>query len=133
MRHIPIAEAGPRVQDVMLRTPRRLSASDTVQTAITAFANPREHLLLICADDVYLGAITPDTLAGASPDTELGELADADADADAVPILRPEQPISEAVEVVSRTRASRIPVVTAGRLDGLVCFNANHDCFCTWP
>jgi len=125
-RNIPVAEAGPSVADVMLRAPRAVPPDTTVADARTTFENPRVRLLLVADGDRFLGAVTRDHV-DAAPDgaTTLGELA-----ADAV-LVRPDDPVDRAVEVLEADETDRIPVVTGeGTLVGLICFNRRHGHFC---
>src|SRR5688500_13124964 len=75
-RNIPVAEAGPRAADVMLREPRAVPPDTTVQAARETFANPRVRLLLVADGDRFLGAVTrADIGDGVDAATPLGQVA----------------------------------------------------------
>ena len=124
--NVPLAQAGPRVEDVMLQAPRTLSPSTTVAEARRAFENPRERLLLVARGDTYLGAIGRDALpAHVADDSTLAELVDDG------PRVRPDDPVADALALLDADAGERLPVVAPdGRLVGLVCFNRRHRHFC---
>jgi CBS domain-containing protein len=126
--HIPVAEAGPAVRDVMLRKARAVGPATTVAEVRETFANPRVKLLLVADGERFLGTLSPDDLpAGADGTIEAHVRADA-------PRLAPEDPVARAVELVAASGATRVPVVDASdRLQGLVCFNRAHSAFCVSP
>ena len=126
-RNVPLADAGPRVEDVMLRDPRTVGPETTVATARETFENPRVRLLLVASGEAFLGAVRREGIdAGVAGDTPLGELAGADE-----ALVRPEDPVSRAVELLDAEQTDRLPVVTGdGALVGLVCFNRRHGHFC---
>jgi CBS domain-containing protein len=126
-RNIPVADAGPRAADVMLREPRAVPPGTTVEEARETFANPRVRLLLVAEGDRFLGAVTREQV-GEDVDggTTLGQLA-----ADAV-LVRPDDPVDRVVALLEADEeADRLPVVAGdGTLVGLVCFNRKHGHFC---
>ena len=126
--HIPIAEAGPHVSDVMLREARAVGPATTVAEVRETFANPRVKLLLVTDGERFLGTLSPDDLpASAGGTIEAHVRADAQR-------LAPVDPIERALELVEASGATRIPVVDASdRLQGLVCFNGAHSAFCVSP
>ena len=126
-RNVPLADAGPRVEDVMLRDPRTVGPETTVAAARETFENPRVRLLLVARGDSFVGAVRREGVAGdVAADTPLGLLAGA---GDA--LVRPEDPVSRAVELLDAEQTDRLPVVTDdGTLVGLVCFNRRHGHFC---
>lgn len=126
--HIPIADAGPHVSDVMLREARAVGPSTPVAEVRETFANPRVKLLLVTDGERFLGTLSPDDLpAGAGGTIEAHVRADTQR-------LAPGDPIGRALELVEESGATRIPVVDASdRLQGLVCFNSAHSSFCTSP
>ena len=127
-RHIPIAEAGPAVRDVLLREARAVPPDTAVHEVRETFANPRVKLLLVAEGDRFLGTIGPDDL----PDGGDGTIA-AHVRGDA-PRVRPEDDVDTALQLVEETGLSRIPVVDGeGRLEGLVCFNRSRNAFCASP
>jgi CBS domain-containing protein len=126
-RNVPLADAGPRVEDVMMREPRVVGPETTVGEARQAFDNPRVRLLLVCRAGAFLGVVTRD-LVGADVDggVTLEQLARSDG-----ALVRPEDPLGGAVELLDADQAERLPVVAAdGTLVGLVCFNRKHGHFC---
>ncbi len=126
-RNIPVADAGPRAADVMLREPRAVPPGTTVQEARETFENPRVRLLLVADGDHFLGAVTRahvgDGVDGATP---LGQLAAA------AVLVRPDDSVDHVVELLEADEeADRLPVVAGdGTLVGLVCFNRKHGHFC---
>jgi CBS domain-containing protein len=125
-RNIPLGEAGPSVADVMLREPRAVPPQTTVAEARETFENPRVRLLLVAEGERYLGAVTREQVDdGVDGASTLGALA-----ADAV-LVRPEDPVDRAVELLEADQSERLPVVSGdGTLVGLVCFNRRHGHFC---
>jgi CBS-domain-containing membrane protein len=126
--HIPIDEAGPAVQDVMLRDARTVDPGTPVAEVRAMFASPGVKLMLVADGERFLGTVGRDAL----PEGDEGTIA-ALVSTDA-PRLRPEDPVARALEIVETTGVTRIPVVDgAERLQGLVCFNRSHSAFCTSP
>jgi CBS domain-containing protein len=126
-RNVPLADAGPRVADVMMREPRVVAPETTVAQAREAFENPRVRLLLVGRDGAFLGAVTREVV---GPDvdgaTTLEELAGGDR-----ALVRPDDPVSRALELLDAEQGERLPVVEVdGTLVGLVCFNRKHGHFC---
>ena len=126
-RNVPLTEAGPRVEDVMLREPRAVAPETTVAAAREAFENPRVRLLLVTRGDAFVGAVRREGIdADVAGDTTLDQLAGGDG-----ALVHPEDPVDRAVELLEAERTDRLPVVTAdGRLVGLVCFNRERGHFC---
>jgi CBS domain-containing protein len=124
--NVPLAQAGPRVEDVMLRAPRTLSPDTTVAEARRAFENPRERLLLVARGDTFLGAIGREALADDVPaDTTLDRLVRDG------PRVRPDDAVVDALALLDAEAGERLPVVApGGRLVGLVCFNRRQRHFC---
>jgi CBS domain-containing protein len=125
-RNVPVAEAGSRVEEIMLREPRTLSPDATVAEARRAFENPRERLLLVAREGVFLGAVSrealTDDLAG---DATLAALVDDG------PRVTPEDSVEHALALLEADGGERLPVVAAdGGLVGLVCFNRRKRHFC---
>ncbi|HET6550944.1 MAG TPA: CBS domain-containing protein [Solirubrobacter sp.] len=126
--HIPVADAGPAVRDIMLREARAVGPDTPVADVRETFANPKVKLLLVTDGERFLGTIGRDDLpAGDGGTIEAHVRADA-------PRVSPDEPVARALELVEATGLSRIPVVGDGeRLQGLVCFNAEHAAFCVSP
>jgi CBS domain-containing protein len=126
-RNIPLADAGPRVEDVMLREPRTYAPDTTVAEARAEFENPKVRLLLVARDDTYLGAVTRETLGD-----ELGGDVPLEALAAGERIqIDPDDPVERAVELLDARQTDRLPVVEDdGTLVGLVCFNRRQGHFC---
>lgn len=121
-RHIPLAEAGARVADVMLAGPDTLAPDATVADARAVFASPRQKLLLVADGERYVGALRPASVEGLDGGVALGDVAPAD-----VATVAPEDPTSAALALGE----GRIPVVSgAGELVGLVCLNRTRESFC---
>ena len=124
--NVPLAVAGPHVEDVMLRDPRTLAPDTTVGEARAMFENDRVRLLLIAREGEFVGAITRESLpADAGDDEQLEAHAGAD-----VALVSPGDPVARAVELLDERATDRIPVVDDGALVGLVCFNRRHGHFC---
>jgi CBS domain-containing protein len=126
-RNVPLTEAGPRVEDVMLRAPRAVAPETTVAAAREAFENPRVRLLLVTRGDEFLGAVRREGIdADVAGDTTLDQLAGSGAT-----LVHPEDPVDRAVELLEAEQTDRLPVVTGdGKLVGLVCFNRQRGHFC---
>jgi CBS domain-containing protein len=126
--HIPAAEAGPAVRDVMLREARAVGPATTVAHVRETFANPKVKLLLVTDGERFLGTLGPDDLpAGADGTIEAYVNAEAER-------VRPDEPVARALELVESRGLSRIPVVDeADRLLGLVCWNTQYSVFCASP
>jgi CBS domain-containing protein len=126
-RNIPVADAGPRVEDVMLRGPRTVGPETTVAEARAAFENPRVRLLLVARGDAFLGAVTRETIGDElGGDVTLEALATDDGT-----LVDPADPVDRAVELLELKQTDRLPVVTDDRtLVGLVCFNRRQGHFC---
>jgi CBS domain-containing protein len=125
--HIPVDEAGPTVNDVMMRGAETVGPAMPLAEA-RAFFTPRKKLLLVTDGDRFLGTLTPDDL----PDTDDGPIGP-HVNADA-PRVAPADPVSAAMSLVAAEGMTRIPVVGADdRLQGMVCFNRSHDAFCIYP
>jgi CBS domain-containing protein len=126
-RNVPMAEAGPRVEDVMLRGPRTYPPETTVADARVEFENPRVRLLLLARGDAFAGAVTRDSVGDElDGDTTLGEVAARDGWQ-----VQPGDPVARAVELLDGEQADRLPVVAGdGTLVGLVCFNRRQGHFC---
>ena len=127
-RNVALDSAGPHVHDVMLRGPRTVAPGTTVGEARAAFENPRVRLLLLARDDVFLGAVTRESIPDGAPDDEsLETLARTDEDT----LVAPDDPVTRAVELLEARATDRLPVVTGdGSLVGLVCFNRRQGHFC---
>lgn len=121
-----MAQAGPRVADVMLHAPRTMAPDSTVADARRAFENPRERLLLVARGETFLGAIGREALADdVTADTTLEQLVRDG------PRVGPDDPIADALALLEADEGERLPVVAPdGRLVGLVCFNRRQGHFC---
>jgi CBS domain-containing protein len=126
-RNVPLADAGPHVEDVMLRGPRTVAPETTVAEGREAFENPRVRLLLVARGDTYLGAVTRETIGD-----ELGGHVTLEALVTAEGVrIAPADPVDRAVELLEAQQTDRLPVVADdGTLVGLVCFNRRHGHFC---
>jgi CBS domain-containing protein len=126
-RNVPVADAGPTAEDVMLRDPRTLGPEATVAEARSAFENPKERIVLVADGENLVGAIRRDDVGeDRAADAPLGALADA-----AVARVAPGEPVARVLELLDADHAERLPVVTDdGALVGLVCFNRARGVFC---
>jgi CBS domain-containing protein len=123
-RHIPLAEAGPAVRDVMLAEPRTVSVRTSAAAARETFAKPSVKLLLITDGDRFVGTLTRDAL---PEDGTIEPAVDT-----AAAYVDPDAPVARALELLEH--ADRVPVVDAeGRLHGLVCLNRTKGAFCASP
>jgi CBS domain-containing protein len=126
--HIPLAEAGPTVNDVMMRGAETVGPATPLADARETFSSPRKKLLLVTDGERFVGTLTPDDVPS-SGDGPIEPHVRAD-----TPRVAPEDPVARALEIVETTGMTRIPVVDASdRLQGLVCFNASHEAFCIYP
>ncbi len=126
--HIPVDEAGPTVNDVMMRGAETVGPATPLAEAREVFVSPRKKLLLVTDGERFVGTLTPDDV----PDEGDGPI-EPHVRGD-TPRVAPEDPVSRALELVETEGMTRIPVVDeADRLLGLVCFNASHDAFCIYP
>lgn len=127
VRNVPLAAAGPRVSDVMLRDARTVPAATTLAEVAAELENPKVRMLLVAEGDAYVGAIPLDGLpAGSSPGTPVGQLVDPTA-----PRVHPDAAVGDALALLAESGSDRLPVVSdAGKLVGLVCFNARRGHFC---
>jgi CBS domain-containing protein len=126
--HLPLADAGPSVRDAMLHEPRATSADTPLAQVRDGFANPRVHLVLVVeTDGRFAGTVTRDDLPADAPDdAPIGELARSDA-----PRIDPGAPVAQAVEMLEKADATRLPVVDEdGVLRGLVCWDRSGARFC---
>lgn len=126
-RNVPTDQAGPRVEDAMLREPRTIAPDTTVAQARAMFENPRVRLLLVARGDAFIGALTREQIEGDVADAStVGELLGDDG-----ALVRPEEPVDRALELLDAEQTERLPVVAEdGTLVGLVCFNRRHGHFC---
>jgi CBS domain-containing protein len=126
--HIPIDEAGPTINDVMMRDAETVGPATPLADARDVFTSPRKKLLLVTDGERFLGTLTPDDV----PDRGDGPI-EPHVRAD-TPRVAPEDPVAKALELVATEGMTRIPVVdSSDRLQGLVCFNASHEAFCIYP
>lgn len=121
--HIPLEDAGPTINDVMLREPETVGPAFALDEA-RRLLSARKKLLLVADGEQFLGTVTAAELpAGDGP---IGPHVRAD-----TPRLSPDDPTARALELLETEGMSRIPVVDgADRLLGLVCFNTSHEAFC---
>lgn len=125
-RNVPVASAGPRVSDAMLRSPDTLAPSTTVGDARPLLESPKLRMLLVAEGDDFHGAVTRERLEH-EPDGDrtLGELVGGSA------TLRPDDELEWALTLLEELATERLPVVAEdGRLVGLVCFNRQKRHFC---
>ena len=127
-RNIPMDEAGPHVEDVMLRAPRTFAPETTVGEARATFENPRVRLLLVARGDTFLGAVTRDVDPRPAPtgDPPLEAFT-----GDGRRSGRAGRPGRAGGRAARRACDRPAPVVADdGEIVGLVCFNRRHGHFC---
>jgi CBS domain-containing protein len=125
--HIPVADAGPAVRDIMLREARSVGPDTPVADVRATFANPKVKLLLVADGERFLGTLGPGDLPAGDDGTIAAHVRGY------APRVTPDEPVARALELVEATGLSRIPVVDGERLQGLVCFNREHAAFCVSP
>jgi CBS domain-containing protein len=125
--HIPLEKAGETVKDVMMREPRAVGPETTLDEVRETFANPGVKLMLVTDGGRYLGTLSRDDVP-ADAVGPIGPHVRAD-----TPHVSPDDPIDSALALVREQGMTRIPVVAADRLEGLVCFNKSHSAFCVYP
>jgi len=126
--HIPVDEAGPTINDVMMRGAETVGPATPLAQAREVFVSPRKKLLLVTDGERFVGTLTPDDM----PDGGDGPI-EPHVRGD-TPRVAPEDLVAKAIELVETQGMTRIPVVDASdRLQGLVCFNASHEAFCIYP
>ena len=126
--HIPVDEAGPTINDVMMRGAETVGPATPLADARQVFSSPRKKLLLVADGERFLGTLTPDDVPeGVDGPIEPHVRAD-------TPRVAPGDPVARALELVETEGMTRIPVVDeSDRLQGLVCFNTSHEAFCIYP
>jgi len=126
--HIPVDEAGPTINDVMMRGAETVGPATPLADARSVFSSPRKRLLLVTDGERFLGTLTPaDVPEGGDGPIEPHVRAD-------TPRVAPGDPVARALELVETEGMTRIPVVDeSDRLQGLVCFNTSHEAFCIYP
>ena len=126
--HIPVDEAGPTINDVMMRGAETVGPATPLADARDVFSSPRKKLLLVTDGERFLGTLTPEDVP-ASGDGPIEPHVRAD-----TPRVAPGDPVARALELVETEGMTRIPVVDeTDRLQGLVCFNTSHEAFCIYP
>lgn len=122
-------EAAPRlVRDVMLKTPKTLPGSATVDDARAFFANPKVISAVIVDGTRFVGIMErsdlPNLLAGSTPiRTFVRRLA---------PTITPQRTVAEAIEVLDERGLARLAVVEQDgvTLAGLLCLDLRRAGFC---
>jgi CBS domain-containing protein len=116
--------AGLTAADLMLRSPKTLPGSATVQEVREVLANPRVQLVLLADGTVFRGALTT-VPAGARDDEH------AVGYATAAETIRPEAPGAVAFERANASAHRRLVVLGEDdELLGLVCLNSTRTGFC---
>ena len=92
--HIPVDEAGPTVNDVMMRGAETRRSRDAARARPRAFVSPRKKLLLVTDGERFLGTLTPDDV----PDAGDGPI-EPHVRAD-TPRVAPGDPVARALELV---------------------------------
>lgn len=122
-------EAAPRlVRDVMLRTPKTLPGSATVDDARAFFANPKVISAVIVDGTRYVGLLDrsdmPSLLAGSTPIRTFARRS--------APIITPQRTVAEATEILDDLGLARLAVVEEDgvTLAGLLCLDLKRAGFC---
>jgi CBS domain-containing protein len=128
MAKIKIGEAGGlTVEAVMHAQLSVLPATATVADARDYFAasSHRRLAVVVDADGLYVGALTPAHLTGGDPARPAAEVADPE------PTVSPGAPAETGRDLALRTDSRRIPVIDdGGRLVGVLAVTNDLQCFC---
>lgn len=120
---------GQTVGDVMLRTPKTLSARATLDEARAFFANPKVVTAVLVDGTAFAGLLDrtdlPSLLAGSVPIRTFARRA--------VPTVTAETPVSEASVILDSRGTSRLVVLDAdgSTVAGLLCLDRQRTGFCS--
>jgi predicted transcriptional regulator len=116
------------VRDVMVCRPKTLPAESSVAELREHFANPRVRTALLSDFGRFAGAIAPEELPDAAPDTEPAR---AYARLD-VPTMAPDATMADALVLMDRRGDNRLIVLDADgqTLVGLLCLDKTGASFC---
>jgi CBS domain-containing protein len=109
------------VREAIVSDPRVVEASAPVPEAAELLTHPNVRSVLVVDGDRLVGCVTPESLVAAvAAGTDLGAATAADvADAE-VAVIGPDEPVSEALRVMSERDLERIAVVEDGRFLGVL-------------
>ena len=126
---IDVADASERrVRDVMVKRPKMLAADATVADVRRLFENPRVRTALLVDGEALAGAIDCEALDASAPGDDRAR----DHLAANLPLIAPDAPISQALDVLSAAGTRRLAVVDADgtTLRGLLCLDRPGEGFC---
>jgi predicted transcriptional regulator len=117
-----------RVRDVMVRRPKTLPSGCTVAELRAHFENPHVRTALLADGGRFAGAIAPDEL----PETAAAAEPARDYATRAVPTVRPDAAMADALALMERRGDQRLVVVDADgeTLVGLLCLDKTGTSFC---
>ena len=126
--HIPVDEAGPTVNDVMMRGAETRRARDAARGGPRRSSAPRKKLLLVTDGERFLGTLTPADV----PDDRDGPI-EPHVRAD-TPRVAPERPGRGGAGARRDEGMTRIPSWTpSDRLAGAGLLQRSHEAFCIYP
>jgi hypothetical protein len=110
--------------DLMLREPKTLPGSATVEEVRAQLADPKMQLVLLADGDTFVGAVT------SLPPDAPAEARAADYADEAPETIAPTAPAREAFDRAVASPTRRLVVLEDDRLLGLVCLNSKRTGFC---
>lgn len=127
----PISEdaaLGQKVGEVMLKTPKTLSARASLDEAREFFANPKVVSAVLVDGTAFAGLLDrtdlPSLLAGSVPIRTFARMT--------VPTVRPDTPVPNALEIMAGYGVTRLVVLgdDGTTLVGLLCLDRKRTGFC---
>jgi predicted transcriptional regulator len=117
------------VRDVMVRRPKTLPADSTVGELRAHFENPRVRTALLADGGRFAGAIAPEELPAAAPDSDR---AGAHARTD-LPRVGPDATMADALALLDTRGENRLLVLEddGETIAGLLCLDQSGTGFCT--
>jgi CBS domain-containing protein len=109
------------VREAIVSDPRVVEASAPVREAAELLTHPNVRSVLVVDADRLVGCVTPESLVAAvAAGTDLGMATAADVADPEVAVIAPDEPVSEALRVMSERDLERIAVVEDGRFLGVL-------------
>jgi CBS domain-containing protein len=109
------------VREAIVSDPRVVEASAPVREAAELLTHPNVRSVLVVDGDRLVGCVTPESLVAAvAVGADLGAATAADVADPEVPVIGPDQPVGEALRVMSEQDLERIAVVEDGRFLGVL-------------
>jgi CBS domain-containing protein len=109
------------VREAIVSDPRVLEASAPVREAAELLTHPNVLSVLVVDGDRLVGCVTAESLVAAvAAGADLGAVKAADVADTAVVAVGPDEPVSEALRVMSERDLERIAVVEDGRFLGVL-------------